>query len=135
MNVKEFLTQARKLDLQIKAKIDQIQNLSAMVVRCTCAFRDVPICQEHGKSKLDECIPKIIDLQNEVCEDMLKLFHVKRDTMRAIDSVTNVDYKLILTKRYISDEPWEKIADDLGFDLRYLYKMHRRALQEVKYFL
>ena len=44
------------------------------------------------------------------------------------------DYQDLLVKRYVFGEPWEKIATDLEYDLRYVHKLHGRALQEIKIF-
>ena len=53
---------------------------------------------------------------------------------KTIREIKNYDYQDLLVKRYVFGEPWEKIATDLEYDLRYVHKLHGRALQEIKIF-
>ena len=38
----------------------------------------------------------------------------------------------VLEKRYLCFLTWEQIAVDMGYDLRWLYRLQRRALSEVR---
>ena len=84
--------------------------------------------------KLEYCTQKIIELQKELGTAMADLVDVKCAITRAIHKIGNYDYEDLLVKRYVFGEPWEKIATDLGYDLRYVHKLHGRALAEIKIF-
>ena len=75
-----------------------------------------------------------MDLQHELADAMNDLADVNRAIARVIREVKNYDYQDLLVKRYVFGEPWEKIATDLGYDLRYVHKLHGRALAEIKIF-
>ena len=83
---------------------------------------------------LEDCTLMIMDLQEELCEAMADLVDVTCEISRAIQKIENYDYQDLLVKRYVLGEPWEKIATDLGYELRYIHKLHGRALQEIKIF-
>ena len=38
----------------------------------------------------------------------------------------------VLEKRYLCFQSWEQIAVEMGYDLRWLYRIHGKALEEVK---
>ena len=46
----------------------------------------------------------------------------------------NYDYEDLLVKRYVFCETWEKIAEDMNYELRYIHKLHGKALRELKFF-
>ena len=75
---------------------------------------------------------KIIDLEEQITRDMEKLVDLKKEITHVIHSVSNPEYQDLLAKRYICCESWEKIAVDMNYELRYIHKLHSRALQEVK---
>lgn len=75
---------------------------------------------------------KIIDLEEQITADMEKLVDLKKEITYVIQSVPNPEYQDLLAKRYICCESWEKIAVDMNYELRYIHKLHSRALQEVQ---
>lgn len=49
----------------------------------------------------------------------------------AIDTVPDPLRRDILTRRYILDQRWERIAADLDRDLRWVLRLHHRAVDEL----
>ena len=132
MNAKEYLSQARNLDQRIITKTQMIDSLNDLATRCTATYSDMPKSPNRGNSRLEECVMKIIDLEEQITEDMEKLVNLKKEITHVIQSVSNPEYQDLLAKRYICCESWEKIAVDMNYELRYIHKLHSRALQEVK---
>ena len=71
----------------------------------------------------------MVDLENEINEDIDTLVDLKAEIMRRIKRVENTEYQTILELRYLCFKRWEVIAVELGYDLRYLYKLHDQALE------
>ncbi len=132
MNAKEYLSQARNLDQRIITKTQMIDSLNDLATRCTTTYSDMPKRPNHGNSRLEECVMKIIDLEEQITADMEKLVDLKKEITYVIQSVPNPEYQDLLAKRYICCESWEKIAVDMNYELRYIHKLHSRALQEVQ---
>ena len=65
---------------------------------------------------------------------MADLVDVKCAITRAIHKIGNYDYEDLLVKRYVFCETWEKIAEDMNYELRYIHKLHGKALRELKFF-
>ena len=51
----------------------------------------------------------------------------------AIESLTDVKEKDILTYRYIRGCPWEEIARLMGYDISWVFKVHKRAVEEISH--
>lgn len=60
--------------------------------------------------------------------DIDQLVDLKRDIVAIIKAVENPEYQTLLELRYLCFKTWEQIAVDMGYELRYLHKLHHRAL-------
>ena len=131
MTAKEYLSQARFLDMQIKSKLDQLQSLNDLATKCTSVISDMPKMPNKSVSSMADTIHKIIDLQCEINRDIDEMVHLKNQIVHVIDKVKKTDYRMILEKRYLCFQNWEEIAADMSLDLRWLYRLHGRALEAV----
>ena len=131
MTSKEYLSQARYLDMRINSKLDQIESLHELATRCTSTISGMPHNPNRGGSPMADAICKIIDLESEINADIDKLVDLKREIVGVIKSVNNVEYQTLLEKRYLCFMQWEQIAVDMGYELRYIHKLHKRALENV----
>lgn len=83
-------------------------------------------------STMADTVVKIIDLQDEINRDIDTLVDLKADIMRLVKSVSCREYQTILEKRYLCFQSWEKIAAAMDYDIRWLYRLHGKALEEVQ---
>ena len=132
MTAKEYLSQARYLDLRINSKIQQVASLNDLATKATSALTGMPRNPNHATSTMEEAIAKIIDLQAEINSDIDTLVDLKRDLSATIKAVGNTEYQTVLEKRYLCFQSWEQIAVEMGYDLRWLYRIHGKALDEVQ---
>lgn len=132
MTVKEYLSQAKFLDQRINSKIQQVAALNDLATKATSTLTGMPRNPNHATSTMEEAIAKIIDLQAEINSDIDTLVDLKRDLSATIKAVGNTEYQTVLEKRYLCFQSWEQIAVEMGYDLRWLYRIHGKALEEVK---
>ena len=132
MTAKEYLEQAYRLDLRIQSKQEQINSLNDLATRCTATMTGMPHSPNRGSSPMADTVCKIVDLQEAIAADMQTLVDLKADIMHTIDRVQNVEYRLILEKRYITGKTWPEIAIELGYKMRYMFKLHEEALAVIK---
>jgi len=131
MTAKEYLGQARFLDMRINSKIQQVMSLNELATKCTSTISDMPKNPNRGGSRMEDAIVKIIDLEEEINRDIDKLVDLKRDIMTAIKAVPNTEYQTILEKRYLCFITWEQIAVDLNYSMQHTFRMHDKALKEI----
>ena len=132
MTAKEYLSQAYRLDQRICSKQEQIAALNELSTSCTATMTGMPHNPNRGNSRMADAVCRIVDLQNSIAADMRELVELKREIIETINAVENIDYRLILEKRYISGKSWPEIAVDLNYKMRHLYKLHDAALETVK---
>jgi len=132
MTSKEYLSQARYLDMRINSKLDQIESLHELATRCTSTISGMPHNPNRGGSPMADAICKIIDLESEINADIDKLVDLKREIVGVIKRIDNVELQTLLEKRYLCFMQWEQIAVDMCFSIQHVYRLHDRALKEVE---
>ena len=132
MNAKDYLSQAKYLDQSINAKIQQLGQLNDLATKATSVLTGMPRNPSGSTSQMADTVVKIIDLQDEINRDIDTLVDLKTDIMRLIKSVSCREYQTILEKRYLCFLSWEKIAASMDYDIRWLYRLHGKALEEVQ---
>lgn len=131
MTAKEYLQQARFLDNRIKSKVQQIASLNDLATRCTAAISDMPRNPNHGGSRMEDAIIKIISLQEEIKADIATLVELKREIVGVVKGLPSVEHQTVIEKRYLCYDSWEQIAVDLGYSIQHIYRMHDAALDEI----
>lgn len=131
MTAKEYLSQAYHLDKRIDSKIEQLKALNLLATKCTSTLSDMPKSQSISNSRLEDTVVKIVDLQEEINRDIDRLVDLKRDIVRAIKRVKKPEYQILLELRYLCFKTWEQIAAAMGYEYRYVHKLHNRALREI----
>ena len=131
MTNKEFLNQGFHIDRRINSRLDQIARLKELAVKTGATLSDMPGDPNRGKSKLEEIIVKIISLEEEVDEDIARLVGVSHGVMKAVNSVTEPEENLVLSRRYLNYWKWEDIAAEMDCTVRNVHIIHSRALDKV----
>lgn len=131
MTAKDYLLQARFLDDRINSKTQQIASLNELAAKCTTTFSDMPRNPNRGHSRVEECVIKIIDLEDSIKKDIEKLVDLKKEIMGVIKAVPNVEYQTLLEKRYLCFITWEQIAVDMNYSMQHIHRMHSAALKEI----
>lgn len=67
-------------------------------------------------------------LRAAIDRDSRRLEGLNQALITAIDSQQCPQIKELLTRRYINDQPFAEIADAMGYDLRWVYRLHARGL-------
>lgn len=131
MTAKEYLSQAYWLDKIINNKLEQASNLREHATRATSRYTAERVSGTSDRCPMENAMVKLIDLENEINADIDKLVDLKQEINNIIANVSNNKYRLILEFRYIQGKAWEEIADELGYNIRWVFRMHGSALVEI----
>ncbi len=132
MTVKEYLSQAYRLDHRINSKIEQVASLNELATKCTSTLTGMPRSPAKSQSTMADAVIKIIDLQEEINRDIDRLVDLKREIVSVINAVSNPEYQTLLEKRYLCFMTWEQIAVDMNYSIQHIYRLRDRALKEVR---
>lgn len=132
MTAKEYLGQAYRIDQRINSKLEQVTSLRNQATSATATLSPTPRSASPDLHSMESILVNIFRLEHEINADIDTLVDLKREIMRAIKRVENVEYQLILEQRYLCFKRWEQIAVDLNLASRTLYLLHDQALACIK---
>lgn len=132
MNAKEYLSQAIWLDKVIQNKLEQKELLEAMAQKVTVDFSHERVSGgKNTTSPMEAATVKLIDLSHEINDDIDQLIDLKKEILDTINSVKDTSYQLLLEMRYINNKGWDEVAMCMGYDRRWVMRLHGRALKEI----
>ena len=131
MTAKEYLSQARTLDMRIKSKLQQIESLNELATSCTVVYSDMHSTESRGGTKKKGAVLKISEVEKSMNNDVEDLVELKKEIMATIQAVSDVELQTLLEKRYLCFLSWEKIAVEMHYSIQHIYRMHDTALSCV----
>lgn len=128
MTAKEYLSQYYTEKLKIKKLSGEIEELEALSVY---ASPRLSVSGSGISDKIGNNAAKIADKQKELDCLIEKSLKLMDEIEACINRVENVRLNYILTERYINCRKWEDIAEELNTDLRWVHRLHGRALKKI----
>ena len=132
MTAKEYLNQAYWLDRRIDSKLMLLENLKDMATKTTSIMSDEVVSHTRNVHRMQDIIAKIADMEDEINADIDALVDLKREIGACIRDVANPEYQILLEQRYQCFQSWGQIADSMGYSINNIYRMHSKALEEVR---
>lgn len=130
IDVKEFLRSYRRQLAKIDIIEQDIETYRSEAENTTQAINGLP----HGSAitdKVGNITAKIVDRTSDALLEREIATDKRKKISNVIRQVNDERYMRVLFERYIKGEKWEQIAVNMGYDYRYILKLHGRALQEV----
>ena len=128
MTAKEYLQQARTLDLLINVKQDELYAL-----RLTATSVSSPVLGDKVKSggtnNAMQIVDKIIALQELINSEVDRLVDLKAEIHEKIEKVYNPQFIALLTDKYINGFTLEQIAERMDKSYETVRGWHGQALQ------
>lgn len=132
MTAKEYLNQARVLDMLINAKQSELYSLKLMATSISSPVISEKV-QSGGENNTMRIIDKIVDLQNEINLEIDKLVTLKSEIREKIGNVYNQKFITLLTDKYINGFTLEQIAERMDISYTTICKLHEEALEIFRY--
>ena len=79
-----------------------------------------------------DALAAVVDLTRDLDEEIRRLCAIKREIAEVIDGVEDRRYRRLLELRYRSYHTWEQIAAEMNYDPRWVYQLHREALEAAQ---
>ena len=130
MTAKEFLQQVFIAYQEADSKLEQIARLQSLATRTTTVLRSTPCGNGTSLTSRVEQAILAVEGQSEKLADELKHFMQVRDEVAdAINKITDPNERRLLEFRYLAFLTWKEISHAMKVGLRYVYKLHERALK------
>lgn len=131
--IKDFLSRARGLKKEIEAAQDQILILRGMAERTTGTYQALRVSGTSEKSKLENAVLDIADLETEVAEKMARFRDAYKEIAAVIDALEDAKVRQLLTLRYLCFMTWEAVAEKMGYSyVHVVHRLHPKALRKIQ---
>ena len=128
MTAKEYLRQLWQLDREIDIKYKELEQLRASIGIRAMRQGDA-ISSGDTSDPVQATVMRIIKMEDCLNRRIDKLIDLREKITEQINGMDNRTYRCILTCRYILMQSWDDVAESMGYDRRYCFKIHGRALQ------
>ena len=130
MTAKDFLRRARNVDRRVDEATERVDRLRAKLE--AGRMSKISGMPRGGSEDWTATADKLIELERRVNARVRELVRWKLAAMDAIDLVEEANLREVLELYYIDGYTWEQVAQRMGVDLRWVYRLHGRALLRVK---
>lgn len=125
-----FLSRALHLDAMISVKLSRLDTLREKARRIRSALTGMP-APTGKKDRVGEDSAEIVDLEEEILRDYHALLNQQEEIGRAVGRVPDPVQKAVLELRYLQALPFFRIAMELHYDERQIYRIHKKALGHI----
>lgn len=130
MGIKHQLKQIRLIDLEVKAKMEELDRLNNSFLKSP-SLKEINV-QESKVSLKDDAYVKIINLNDYINEKVDKLIDLKYQLIQAIEQLDNSKERTIIWMKYISSKSWDDIAEELKISKTTLFILHDEAVKKIE---
>ena len=133
MTAKEYLSRYLTAGGEIDALIEEKQRLRSLAEKTTMSFEnDGSAAGTRKTDKLPEAVEKIMEIEAEIGRRIAELATLRIDIYTTVCKIPDGKSRVLLLKRYIGGESFERIAADMGYTYNHICKnIHPDALAEV----
>ena len=132
MTTKDFLQQAFFLDKDINLKLQELEALKSDLEKKTISYASDGSQHTQSENSTERKLCKSIDLENEINNEIDNLVNKKRIIRKSILSVSDRKLREVLTRRYLLFQTFERISVEMHLELRWIYRLHKKALSKIK---
>lgn len=130
MTKKEYLSQVYKMDKRIRILQGKVEKL-----RASLEYHSPSLESGGGggsPDKMPDTISKIMEYEQHAAQLQAAYVDKYIEIDRAIHSVEDDTLREVLERRYLLYQKWEQIAQEMHKDIRWIYRLHGRALDCIK---
>ncbi len=134
MKAKEYLQQLKRLDILIKQKNKEVDNLR-LKSKSTSSIdysKEKVQTSPSGEASFVKLIGRIVDLETEISQEINIFVEEKHKIINQIQKLNNADYIRLLYKRYVEYKSLERICVEMGFSYDYIKHLHGCALKDFE---
>ena len=133
MTTREFLTQGRRIESGIHARLSELERLRSLAARTTRNLSQAP---SHGVSSgrgaIETAVLRITELETEIISELDALFETKDAIRDAINRLPRPKERIAMQLYYLSGYDWKAVAEQMHYSERQLYRLHGNALEKLE---
>ena len=109
----------------------RIDTYREMAVRSTGNMSGMP-GSGNKEGKQEQYIIPLVDTQRRLGNQLRRLRDMTAEAERTIAKLPDPRHRAVLQAYYLSTATWEDVAEQLNYDVRWVYKLREEALEILK---
>lgn len=126
-DAKAYLSRYREACAELERLHRERERLAQLRTFASCRLDNTPV-QGGPAPSPNAASDSLMDLEREIAAETARLYALRREITAAIRRVPDSTCRILLRWRYIEGLSFEKLAQQMHYSERGVYKVHRRAL-------
>ena len=128
VTTKDYLGQVFHLRGEIVRMEEERYKLETQTMRTTNMSPNKT--QVSLANNMEDMMIAIADYSRGISKATRELYNLQFEISSQISRMKNLKHRQLLRLRYTMELSWEQIAEDMGYDVRWVHRLHGYALQE-----
>ena len=128
---RDFLEQLKYIDTEIKAKMEELQELRERLGIAGISYEDKIKCfSVHDGMALK--VASVMDLEQSYITRIDDLSRMKNLASKLVYKIENREFCLLLELRYLRFWKFERIAESMNYSYQWIHYLHKKALKDFE---
>lgn len=128
---KQFLSRFGINEQEIERLEQEIELWESRAERITVSF-SLFVDGGGRDDRIQSTVDELVELRAMLYDRLLDSTALRLDIEHSISAVSDERLRLLLELRYIDGLTWEKVAEKLNTEYRWVLRLHKRALNALK---
>lgn len=115
----------------VRQLTQELQEMRETVMRITPFLSDMPGSGGPNLHRLEQSVERVERVQERLAQELEQAVCAQAQVQAAIETLEDERLRQVLRSRYILGQTWERAADTLGLEERWVRRLHERALMQL----
>ncbi len=129
---REHLNRPYCVKLEIHNKQSEVEQLESLLGNKAVQLKKDRVKSSNIGGAEPDIIAKIVDLKNEIDSLYERYDLLISENKKIIESITDDIYRSIIYRRFCGHKHFWKIADEIGYSERQVYRKYNEALEWIE---
>ena len=125
---KAYLWRVRDAERELKRLEEEYEQAKADILHLKAMEYDKDKVSNSRIGDLSDAIAALEGYAERIAKQWDKLIALREDAKARIEQIEDGRYRDVLVRRYLQGQSWEWIAAGMGYEFRYMLKLHGLAL-------
>lgn len=125
---KAYLWRVRDAERELKHLEEEYEQAKADILHLKAMEYDKDKVSNSRIGDLSDAIAALEGYAERIAKQWDKLIALREDAKARIEQIEDGRYRDVLVRRYLQGQSWEWIAAGMGYEFRYMLKLHGLAL-------
>lgn len=129
--VRAYMSKAWKIDKELKAKYNALEEMRSMAEKATVSFSGMPGMPQGNSSRVEHYAIKLVEAQQDMEECVGNLLDIRSRIQKMIELAEDPLQRAALTEYHLNGRTAEQTADCVGYSLSQVWRLMNGAYERI----